>query len=135
MKKNKIIYWVATGIISLMMIFSAYNYLTNPQMAAGFKHLGFTDNFRIELAVAKILGALVLIIPAIPVKIKQCAYAGFGITFISASISHAGSGDSAAMIMTPIVFLVVLAVSNIYLYKQNKFAMVSSKKEIKTALA
>ena len=120
MKKNKIIYWVATGIIALLMVFSAYNYLTNPQMAEGFKHLGFSDYFRVELAVAKIFGALVLIIPAIPVRIKEWAYAGFGITFISASIAHASIGDAAAMAITPIVFLIILIISNIYLHKVNK---------------
>jgi hypothetical protein len=120
MKKNKIIYWVATGIIALLMVFSAYNYLTNPQMAEGFKHLGFSNYFRVELAVAKIFGALVLIIPAIPVRIKEWAYAGFGITFISASIAHASSGDAAAMAITPMVFLIILIISNIYLHKVNK---------------
>ena len=119
-EKNKIIYWVATGIIALLMVFSAYNYLTNPQMAEGFKHLGFSDYFRVELAVAKIFGALVLIIPAIPVRIKEWAYAGFGITFISASIAHASIGDAAAMAITPIVFLIILIISNIYLHKVNK---------------
>ncbi|WP_462249152.1 DoxX family protein [Ferruginibacter sp.] len=125
MKKNKIIYWVATGIIAVMMVFSAYNYLFNPQMAEGFKHLGFSDNFRIELAIAKILGAFVLIIPAIPVTIKEWAYAGFGITFISASIAHASSGDAAAMVITPIFFLAVLIVSNIYLKKQHQLSVAS----------
>ena len=32
MKKNKIIYWIATGIIALMMVFSAYSYLAKPEM-------------------------------------------------------------------------------------------------------
>ncbi len=89
-------------------------------MAEGFKHLGFSDYFRVELAVAKIFGALVLIIPAIPVRIKEWAYAGFGITFISASIAHASSADAAAMAITPIVFLIILIISNIYLHKVNK---------------
>ena len=29
MKKNKIIYWIATGIVGAMMLFSAFGYLTN----------------------------------------------------------------------------------------------------------
>ena len=77
---------------------------------ATFKHLGFPDYFRIELAIAKISGVLVLIIPAIPVKIKEWAYAGFGIVFISASVDHASNGDAAAMIITPMVFFAVLIV-------------------------
>jgi hypothetical protein len=120
MKKNNIIYWVSTGLLSFMMLFSAYNYITNPQMAAGFKHLGFNDVFRYELAVAKVLGAFALIIPQIPVRIKEWAYAGFGITFIAAAIAHYSSGDPVSVIIMPLVFLGVLAVSYIYLFKRNK---------------
>lgn len=124
MKKNTIIYWAATGLIALMMLFSAYSYLAKPEIAAAFKHLGFPDYFRTELAAAKIIGALVLIIPQIPVKIKEWAYAGFGITFISATIAHLSSGDPASMASMPLIFLVVLIVSNVYLYKKNKITVV-----------
>lgn len=120
MKKDKIIYWVSTGIIGVMMLFSAFNYFTNPQMIEGFKHFGFPDYFRVELGLAKILGALVLLIPQIPTKIKEWAYAGFGIVFISASTAHFNSGDAAAMIVTPMVLLGILAVSNIYFSKISK---------------
>lgn len=120
MKKDKIIYWVSTGIIGAMMLFSAYSYFTNPQMVEGFKHFGFPDYFRVELGLAKILGALVLLIPQLPSKIKEWAYAGFGIVFISASIAHFNSGDATSMVVTPIVLLGILAVSNIYLSKVYK---------------
>ena len=119
MKKNNIIYWVTTGLLGLMMTFSAYSYLTNPEIMAAFKHLGFPDYFRIELAAAKFLGVLVLLIPQIPNKIKEWAYAGFGITFISAAIGHLSSGDPVSVAIMPVIFLAVLVVSNIYLYKKN----------------
>jgi DoxX-like family len=135
MKKNKIIYWITTGLITLMMVFSAYSYVSKPEMEAAFKHLGFPDYFRVELAIAKILGALVLIIPAIPVKIKEWAYAGFAITFLSATIAHINSGDPAAMAIMPLVLLVVLVISNIYLYKKNQLTAVNTGQPIKTALA
>ncbi len=38
MKKNKIIYWTATGILGAMMLFSAYGYLTNKEMKGAFVH-------------------------------------------------------------------------------------------------
>lgn len=93
MKKDKIIYWVSTGVIGAMMLFSGYSYFTNPQIVEGFKHMGFPDFFRVELGIAKIIGALVLLIPQIPTKIKEWAYAGFIITFVSASIAHINAGD------------------------------------------
>ena len=135
MKKNSIIYWVTTGLIGLMMTFSAYSYLTNPEIMAAFKHLGFPDYFRVELAAAKFLGVLVLLITQIPDKIKEWAYAGFGITFISAAIGHFSSGDPASVAAMPVIFLAVLIVSNIYLYKKNSPAPVSMKNNNKAVLA
>ncbi|WP_044174426.1 DoxX family protein [Flectobacillus major] len=117
MKKDKIIYWVTTAIIGLMMFFSVFAYFTDPQVAAGFKHLGFADYFRVELGIAKALGAFALLIPQVPLRVKEWAYAGFGITFISASIAHFQSGDASSAVVTPLVLLVILIVSNIYLHK------------------
>lgn len=117
MKKDKIIYWVSTGVISAMILFSGYSYFTNPQIVEGFKHMGFPDFFRVELGIAKIIGALILLIPQIPTKIKEWAYAGFIITFVSASIAHINAGDPTPNVITPLVMLVVLLVSNFYLSK------------------
>jgi len=114
MKKNKIIYWTATGIVGAMMLFSAYGYLTIEEMKNGFVHLGFPDYFRIELATAKMIGALVLLIPFIPKQIKDAAYAGFAITFISAFIAHTSSGDPLSVAIMPLIFLGILIVSFIY---------------------
>lgn len=119
MKTNKIIYWTTTGIISFMMLFSAFSYVTNPDMKAAFVHLGFPDYFRIELAILKVLGALVLIIPMVSDKIKSFAYFGFALTFVSASIAHLASGDPASAIIAPIIFLVILGVSYL-IYNKNK---------------
>ncbi len=120
MKKNKIIYWATTGVISLMMLFSAYQYLINSEMEEAFKHLGFPGYFRIELALAKIAGAAILLIPQIPARIKEWAYAGFGIVFISASIAHFNSGDPVKNVIMPVVFLAILIASNIFLYRLHR---------------
>ena len=110
MKAIKITYWIATVIVALMMAYSAFAYITKPEMKQAFQHLGFPDYFRIELAVAKILGAIVLLVP-LPATIKEWAYAGFTFTFISAFIAHTASGDPVNYQAMPVVFLVVLAVS------------------------
>ena len=117
MNKNKIIYWTTTGIISAMMLFSAFSYLSNPDMKLAFVHLGFPDYFRIELAVLKILGSLALILPMVPDKIKSFAYFGFALTFVSAFIAHTASGDPISAVAAPIIFLVILAVSYIFYNK------------------
>jgi uncharacterized membrane protein YphA (DoxX/SURF4 family) len=110
MKATKIFYWITTVLVSLMMLFSAYSYLTNPQMAAAFKHLGYPDYFRIELAIAKLIGVILLIVPFAG-RLKEWVYAGFTIVFISAFISHSSSGDPVFMRAMPVIALLFLAVS------------------------
>lgn len=110
MKTTKIIYWVSTGIVGLMMLFSAYAYFTDPEVKAGFEKMGFHNYFRIELGLAKLIGAIVLLAP-LPARIKEWAYAGFTITFVSAFIAHTANGDPVANAVTPIVVLAILLVS------------------------
>ncbi len=73
-----------------------------------------TAYFRIELAIAKIIGVVVLLIPSIPKEIKDMTYVGFAITFISAFIAHTSSGDPISVAIMPLVFLGILMVSFIY---------------------
>jgi len=113
MKKDKVIYWITTGIVSLVMLVSAINFGLNPEMKGAFAHLGLPNWFRLELTVAKILGVLALLLPGIPRGIKSFAYAGFAITMGSAIIAHAASGDGARS-LDPLVFLGILAVSYFY---------------------
>jgi hypothetical protein len=115
MKRDKIIYWTATIVTTLIMLFSIYMIYTPL-----YDHLGFPDYFRTELVVAKIIGLVVLLVPQVPLRIKEWAYAGFGIVVISASIAHLNSDDPIANVFEPFIWLIILAVSNIYLHKINK---------------
>jgi hypothetical protein len=117
MKATKIPYWVTTSIISLMMAFAGFAYLTQEKVIQGFQHLGYPGYFRIELAIAKFVAAIVLIIPAIPERLKEWAYAGLGITFISAAIAHIVSGDPAVEWISPIIILAIVAGSYITWHK------------------
>jgi hypothetical protein len=56
-EQNKRLYWVAKGFISFFIFFSAYFSYTH---AEDLRKLGFPDYFRIELVIAKIIGAIVL---------------------------------------------------------------------------
>lgn len=112
LNKTKAAYWVTTGLFSLMMAFSGYSYFTNPDVAAGFLHLGFPNYFRAELGIMKLIGAAVLLIPQVPLKFKEWAYAGFFITLVSAAVAHGVSGDGASMVAMPLVLLVILLASN-----------------------
>lgn len=107
MKATRIIYWILTSIVALMMLFSTYAYLSDPKIAQAFIHLGFPAYFRIELAIAKAIGALVLLLP-VAARLKEWAYAGFAITFISAFIAHSASGDPGSVRIMPVIFLLLL---------------------------
>ncbi|MCD6066950.1 MAG: hypothetical protein K0S33_1776 [Bacteroidetes bacterium] len=120
MKKDKIIYWIATSIVGLMGAMAGIMYFANPMVAEGFKLLGFPDYFRVELGIAKLIGVLVLLIPAIALRFKEWAYAGFGIVFISAAIAH-GVVEGPANAVSPLVSLLFLVVSYVYFTKVNKY--------------
>jgi hypothetical protein len=119
MKKDKIIYWIATGIIAAVMLWSAFNFSFNEEMKGAFAHLGLPSWFRIELTIAKFLGVLALVIPMIPHRIKEFAYFGFAITLISATIAHLSSGDSVLLEIGHTFFFVSLVVSYLYYYRIN----------------
>lgn len=109
-KMIKGFYWGATGLLSLMMLFSAFGYFTSEQMVAAFQHLGFPGYFRVELGIAKILGVVAILVPG-NLLLKEWAYAGFTITFISAFIAHMSSGDPLSVAGAPIIALILLMTS------------------------
>jgi len=120
MKTDKIIFWISTSLISIMMLFAGFAYLTSPMAKSGFAHLGFPDYFRVELGIAKFLGAIALLLPWTPNKIKEFAYSGFTITFVSAFIAHLSSGDQLKEAMNPVIALVVILFSYIYYIRIKK---------------
>lgn len=122
MKATKIIYWISTLLLSFMMVFSAYAYFTQPAMKQAFQHLGFQDYFRIELAIAKIIGISALLIP-LQIKLKEWAYAGFSIVFISAFIAHSASGDPLSARVMPLIALALLTVSYFTYQKKSKMVI------------
>ena len=125
-RPERIIYWITTGIVCAVMIFSIVNFTfidRFPFPEGAFVHLGLPGYFKVELTIAKILGVSALLIPGVPAKIREFAYFGFAITLISASIAHFSSGDariSVLFIIDPLVFLVFLAVSYFYFGKMNQ---------------
>jgi hypothetical protein len=86
-------FWIFTLLFALQMGFTAYAQLRIPQVALEFNHLGFPNYFRIELSWAKFAGLAALLIPMVPARLKEWAYAGFAITLISALIAHLSIGE------------------------------------------
>ncbi|HVA98815.1 MAG TPA: DoxX family protein [Bacteroidia bacterium] len=120
MKKDKIIFWTATIFIFLMEgVMTALTSQT--QMAKdGIKHLGYPEYFAMLLMIFKMLGALALIIPQVPVRIKEWAYAGFAFDFIFAFVSLWAVDGLNGKTFFPIIVLGILVVSYVYRVKINK---------------
>lgn len=102
----------------MMMVLSAIQYIVNPAMSAAFTHLGYPGYFRIELAIAKIIGAILLILPIVQHRFKEWTYAGFIIVFISAFISHVSAGDTMSHATPPLFMLGILLLSYYYYNKR-----------------
>jgi hypothetical protein len=86
-------FWIFTALFALQISFTAYAQLRLPQVAGAFAHLGFPTYFRIELSWAKLAGVAALLVPMVPARLKEWAYAGFAITLVSALVAHLAVGD------------------------------------------
>jgi hypothetical protein len=117
MKKDKVIFWSTTGLIFLfegvMPALTSHTELARE----GIRHLGYPEYFGTMFMVFKVLGALALIIPQIPSRVKEWAYAGFAIDFISAFVSIWVVDGLSIMATFPIIVLGVLILSYVYFHK------------------
>jgi hypothetical protein len=88
MNKNKIAYWIFTILFSLAMIFSSYGGLKPEPQALQLLHdqLGYPVYFIQFISVAKIFGAIAILIPSLK-TIKEWAYAGLFFDLIGATYS------------------------------------------------
>lgn len=111
MKTTKILFWTTTIIIFLFE--GVLTALTSQTELAkeGIQHLGYPQYFGNALVVFKILGVLALIIPKVPSRIKEWAYAGFTFDFIFASISHGAVDGIDFQTFFPLLFLIILVIS------------------------
>ncbi|HEY6944702.1 MAG TPA: DoxX family protein [Candidatus Acidoferrum sp.] len=103
-------YWVTTGLLALMSFLAGFAYLSGgPQAVQGFAHVGYPQQLRIILGIAKPLGGIALLIPG-AAKLKEWAYGGFTFAWISAFVAHYLAKDGPVAFM-PLVCLVILMIS------------------------
>lgn len=118
MKTTKIIYWVTTSIICL---FASSAIFMNSEMAIeGTKHVGIPRWLGLEISIGQLIGLVLLIIPAVPARLKEWAYVGFGILYISAVVAHIAIGDPINNTIMAIVFFGLLLASYISFHKLQK---------------
>jgi DoxX-like protein len=110
--RKQIAFWGATGLVALEALYGAFTYLTAAPVAVErFEHVGYPQQLRVLLGVAKLAGAVVLLLPRLP-RLKEWAYAGFTFTWIAATVAHFLAGDGLLSLL-PVALIGVLAVSYI----------------------
>jgi hypothetical protein len=116
MKTGKIFFWIATTIILLWEGAMPLSTLLFAQqyVNAGTKPLGYPDYFAYALIICKILGVIAIVLPKIPARIKEWAYAGLTFNLIFAILSHVVVDGNIGYIVLPIVVMAILAVSYWY---------------------
>ena len=108
-KRNKIIYLIATGLLTANMLLSAVMYIFNHEMAVNmFQSLSYPVYIIYPLAVAKILG-LIAIWTNKSKTLKEWAYAGFVFDFLLAISAHINADDGE--FVPAVVALVFVTVS------------------------
>src|SRR5216683_3258490 len=85
---RKVTYWVSTVLVAALSVCAGFAYLSgSPQAVQGFAHVGYPQQLRIILGMAKLLGAITLVVPGLA-KLKEWAYAGFTFAWSSAIVAH-----------------------------------------------
>ncbi len=107
---RKVIYWAVTGLLALSALFAGVNYLWGSQQTVQtFAHLGYPQQQRVLLGIAKLLGGITLIVPGL-LTLKEWAYAGFTFAWIAAAVAHYLAKDGSVAFL-PLILLVLLLVS------------------------
>ena len=110
MSRKNIAFWGATGLVATEALYGAFTYLTAAPIAVErFEHVGYPQQLRVLLGIAKLAGAIVLLLPRLP-ALKEWAYAGFTFMWVAACVAHFLAQDG-ALFLLPVALIGVLALS------------------------
>ena len=124
-KRNKIIYWIATGLLCLGMLGSGIAQIIRAKEMVGIiKHLGYPLYMMTILGIWKMLAVIAILVPGFKL-IKEWAYAGLFFTLTGALISHLVMGDSGKAIAGPVMQTIFIILSWYFRPADRKIALVS----------
>jgi hypothetical protein len=114
-KTTNRVYWISTILFSLLMIFSAVGGLQPSQQAIQLMHdgLGYPVYFIQFISVAKLLGAIAILIPGLN-RIKEWAYAGLFFDLAGAIFSGIASSGKFDPLMLTLAFWVAPGIVSYY---------------------
>jgi len=121
MKKTKILYWIFTGLLAALMLFSSIpDILVVPDaVKIVTDHLGYPKYIIAFLGVAKLLGVIAILVPGFP-RLKEWAYAGFVFDLAGAMYSSIAVGDPVSSWIFFLIFFALIACSYIFYHKKQK---------------
>ena len=109
--RNKIIYWIATALLSFGMLGSGVSQILHvKEMDELITHIGFPLYIMYIIGVWKILGVIAILMPKFKL-LKEWAYAGFFFLLTGALISHLAMGDEGKAIFGPLFQTLFVVVS------------------------
>lgn len=120
MKRINIAYWIITGLFSAFMIFSSLGGITLNAEAVAFlhDHLGYPLYFIQFISVMKVIGAVAILLPMVPSRVKEWAYFGFFVDLVCAVWSFIAVGDPASGWALMFIFIAVLIVAYVLHHKR-----------------
>ena len=120
MKKTNILYWTFTGLFAAFMLFSGIaNAMITADSITLFKTLGYPEYLIPFMGVAKIVGAITILIPGIP-RLKEWAYAGLFFDLLGATYSVIMVEGLNPATSTMVIFFGLEALSYIYYHKRKQ---------------
>jgi uncharacterized membrane protein YphA (DoxX/SURF4 family) len=119
-KRDTIISWVSTVLFCAFMLTSAIpNILSSKEWVTVFEQLGYPLYMLPFLGVAKLLGAIVLLIPGFN-RLKEWAYAGLFFDLVGAVYSGLAVGGFDPKMLVMLIPFGLGALSYVYHHKRVK---------------
>lgn len=108
MKPSKTLYWIVTIIFAALMLMDGFaGFAMTEDGKAAMQQLGYPNYIMYLVGAGKVLGAIAILQTRYR-TIKEWAYAGFTINFISAAVSWAIVGAPIAYSVFPLIMLAVM---------------------------
>lgn len=120
-KTLNILYWVITGLLAAFMIFSSLDNVVTGEQSVQFIHdkMGYPVYFIPWIGIAKVLGAIALLVPVWP-RVKEWAYFGLFMDLSTATYSFIALGEPVAGYAPMFLFIAVLIASYVLYHKRLK---------------
>lgn len=118
--KRHLIYWIITGLFSAFMIFSSIGGLTLEPEAVELLHghLGYPIYFIQWISVFKLIGAIAILLPMVPARVKEWAYFGFFVDLVTGAFSFYAMGDPVSQWAPMFIFIGLLVFAYILHHKR-----------------